>query len=295
MNSVTDSKQKSTETEDRALAQDTDWQWQASNVEHRWSFWTAIWTSRDLFCLLALRDFQIRYRQSAVGVLWAVIQPLTSLAIFSLLFGLLGARPADDHVPYWLVVLSGLLPWQFFSFVVHQAVQSLVANQHLITKVRFPRQLLPLSSVFTASMDFCISSLPLLIGLVWYGTVAPRILLAPVFLMLILVFTVALAFGLSALNALYRDVSQVIPLAMQVMFYGSAVVYQLKVLVPEGYRWLWSMNPLAMGIEGFRWSLLGTECPPVLSLLVCTGLSILMLSGGTRYFRHVERLLADRI
>lgn len=274
---------------------DTDWRWNVSAGEDSWKFWQALWTARDLFALLALRDFQIRYRQSVIGAAWAVVQPLTALLIFSVLFGLLGKRPADENVPYWLIVLSGLLPWQFFNLVVQQGVNSLVANQHLITKVRFPRQLLPLSSMFTASIDFSVSSLPLATGLIWYGYIGPRLLLAPVFLLLIVITTVALSLGLSALNALYRDVSQVIPLAMQVLFYGSAVVYQVNVLVPERYRWLWSLNPLVSGIEGFRWSLLGTPPPTMPSMIASLAVALVMLWGGGCYFRRVERMLADRI
>ncbi len=277
------------------LSEDADWRWQDSANVDPWKFWEALWTSRDLFALLAFRDFQIRYRQSVIGAAWAIIQPLTALLIFSLLFGLLGKRPADENVPYWLVVLSGLLPWQFFNFVVQQAVHSLVSNQHLITKARFPRQLLPLSSMFTASMDFCVSSLPLAIGLIWYGYIEPRLLLAPVFLLLILITTTALALGLSALNALYRDVSQVLSLAMQVLFYASAVVYQVHVLIPEPFRWFWSLNPLVSGIEGFRWTLLGTAAPPISSMIASTSIALVMLWGGSCYFRHVERMLADRI
>ena len=272
-----------------------DWRWRSGATGGFFHFWREAWDRRDLGWLLAQRDLQIRYRQAAIGTLWAIIQPLAQLVIFLIFFGLLEKRPADETIPYWLVVFSGLLPWQFFSYVVQQGAGSLVVNQALIGKASFPRQLLPLSTLLTASVDFGIVSVVFVAGLAFHGLLSPALLLAPFFLAIVAVTAIALGIGLAALNALYRDVGQMVPLMMQVLFYATPVFYQVHALAGGRYASYWSCNPLAAGIEGFRWTCLGAQ-RPVSSLLIGGPLVACgLLLVAVRYFQSVNRVMADRI
>lgn len=254
-----------------------------------------LWQHRELLWLFALRDLQVRYRQAWAGVLWAVIQPAAGLAIFTVLFGLLGRVPTDGSAPYFLVVWCGLLPWQFFQSVVTASAQSLVNHRSLITKAKFPRQILPLSAMLTAGVDFAIAGGILLIALVATGRVSLELLTAPLFLLIVVVLTSACAMGLSALNALYRDAGHAVPLILQVLFFLTPVVYQGSALIPERFRAVWSLNPLVGAIEGLRWACLGTPCPSAWTLIAGGSLAAVCWWAAWRFFQRVEHIIVDTI
>jgi lipopolysaccharide transport system permease protein len=255
-----------------------------------------LWKYRGLLLILAIRDLKVRYRQTLVGVAWAVLQPLTTMGIFLVLFGLLGRRPATEGTSYALVILCGLLPWQLFASTLTQATSSLTANQDLIGKVYFPRILLPMAVLLNALVDFAIAFL--LLGAMLLGCeVAPswQVAFVPGFILLCLLTALAGGIWLSALNAMYRDVGFVVPFLLQVGFFASPVVYEIGALIPERWQPLYSLNPLAGVLEGFRWALLGHTPPPVLPILVSLAGDGILLVTGLAYFRRIERFLADRI
>ena len=256
----------------------------------------ALWQFRQLLWILAVRDLKVRYRQTLVGVAWVVLQPLTTMGIFLVLFGLLGRQPASREVPYGLVVLSGLLPWQLFASTVSQASASLVNNQHLIGKVYFPRLVLPLATAIPSLVDFGVG-LAVLAGAMAYHRFAPSwsVVLLPAFALFIVLAALALGIWLSALNAMYRDVGYLVSYLIQVGFFVSPVVYEVSALVPERWRPVFALNPMAGAIEGFRWSLLGQGPIPFWSLLDAVVVVAFLLVTGLAYFRRVERFVADRI
>ena len=255
----------------------------------------AVWQYRELLLILAARDLKVRYRQTAVGVAWAVLQPLATAAVFLTLFTLLGRVPATEGVPYPLVVLAGLVPWQLFAGTVVYATNSLTHNIPLISKVYFPRVLLPMAGALTNIADFGVGCVVLAAGMAYYG-VAPGWPVVALPLVVVLLVAAAMAVGMwvSALNALYRDIGIVIPFLLQIGFFVTPVMYESAALVPPAYRPLAALNPMVGIVEGFRWALLGGE-PPVLSLgLAVVGVAV-VLTGGLFYFRRVERFLVDRI
>lgn len=255
-----------------------------------------LWSHRALVAMLTARDLRIRYRQAAVGALWVLLQPLTSVAIFSVLFGLLGEKPTEDSTPYPIVVLCGLLPWQFVSSALTEATVSLVNNQNLITKVYFPRSALPVASITAALVDFAIASLVLAGLMAWYGiSVTSTIFVLPVFVLLAMWTAFAIGITLSAANSLYRDIQFILPFFLQIGFFVSPVIYESTSLIPAEWQWLYNMNPAVGIIEGFRWSVLGHRPFPLVSSLTATGVLTVLTIGGSLYFRRVERVIADRI
>jgi lipopolysaccharide transport system permease protein len=248
---------------------------------------------RGLLYFLMWRDIKVRYKQTALGVLWAVIQPLAQMVVFSIFFGQLGKLSQQSSVPYPLLTLCALIPWQFFATAVGQASNSLVANERLLTKVFFPRLIVPLAAVFGALFDFAISLVLLLFGMAYFGAVPSlRVLALPGFLLVAIVTALAVGLWLSALNVKYRDVRYAIPFVLQIWMFVSPVAYPASI-VPPVWRTLYGLNPLAGVVEGFRWSLLGGE-PPTPSLM---GISFLMtmvlLVTGMAYFRRLEQTFAD--
>lgn len=254
-----------------------------------------LWQRRELWWQLALRDLQVRYRQTWAGVLWAILQPLTYLAIFTFLFGLRGQPPADKSAPYYLFVWCGLLPWQFFQSVVTASTQSLVNNRALITKAAFPRELLPFSTMLSPAVDFTVAGSLLLFALGWEGRLSPQLLAAPLFLALVAALAAACGLALSAMNAVYRDTGHAVPLALMLGLFASPVAYQVTVQVPARWQAAWWLNPLAAALEGVRWACLGTPFPPAWAV----GTSVLMtvLAGGAawRFFHRIETRLVDTI
>ncbi len=249
---------------------------------------------RELLLFLAWRDVQVRYRQTALGVAWALLQPLLSMLAFSVFFGGL-ARIPSDGLPYPLFAYCGLLPWQLFAFALNSSAASLTANERLVTKVYFPRLVLPLSSVLAGLVDFGIAFLLLLPIMVFYGVrPGPALLALPLLLLLALVTAVAVGLGLGALNVRYRDVRHALPFLTQLWLFLTPIAYPAS-LVPERWRPLLGLNPMAGVVEGFRWALLGLPQPPGALLLVSAVVALLGLLAALLYFLRVERDFADVI
>jgi lipopolysaccharide transport system permease protein len=247
---------------------------------------------RELLVFLTWRDVTLRYKQTALGVGWAIFQPLFTMLVFSVLFGAL-ARIPSDGIPYPLFALVGLLPWQLFAYALTQASNSLVAEQGLLTKVYFPRLLIPLASVLAGLCDFLIAFALVVAGMLVYGVTPGWPLLAVPLLTLFAVVT-ALAVGLwlASLNVQFRDVRYVLPFLTQVWMFLTPVAYPSS-LVPAAYRPLYGLNPMAGVVEGFRWALLGQGDLPLGLMAVSAAAVGVLLVGGLFYFRRLERTFAD--
>ncbi|MCI0684023.1 MAG: ABC transporter permease [Gemmataceae bacterium] len=251
-----------------------------------------LWRYRELLVFLAWRDIQVRYKQTALGIGWAVLQPMLTMAIFWIFFGLLAGIPSDG-VPYPFFVLAALVPWQLFAYALTQSSNSLVAEQRLITKVYFPRLIVPLASVLSGLADFLVA-LALVLGMMAFYRVPLTWNLLAIPLLTVFALATALAVGLwlAALNVQFRDVRYTVPFLTQVWMFATPVAYS-STLVPEAYRPLFGLNPLAGVVEGFRWALLGQGQPA----WVLMGVSVLtvaaLLTGGLFYFRRLERTFAD--
>ncbi|MFH1811845.1 MAG: ABC transporter permease [Pseudomonadota bacterium] len=254
----------------------------------------ALWAYRELLVFLAWRDISVRYKQTVLGALWAIIQPFFSMVVFTLFFGTLAKIPSDG-VPYPVFSYAALLPWTYFAAAVSRSSNSLVGSQNLLTKVYFPRLVIPLSSVLPPLVDFCIA-FTVLIGLLIYYGIAPTINVVwlPAFLLLAMVTALAVGLWLSALNVEYRDVAHTLPFMVQLWLFASPVTYPTS-MIPERWHSLYALNPMTGVIEGFRWALLGTGQPPGPVTLVSTSVTLLLLVGGAYYFRRTERTFADRV
>jgi homopolymeric O-antigen transport system permease protein len=252
-----------------------------------------LWNYRDLLWLLAWRDVRVRYRQTVLGVGWAVLQPLVTILVFSLVFGRLAKVPSDG-APYPVFTFSALLPWILFSVALTRAASSLVSNAALLTKVYFPRLVLPLGSVLTSLVDFAISLVVLLGLMAWYRIVpGPAVLLIPLFVVYTVVAAWAVGIWMAALNVRYRDVNFALPFLVQIGLFVSPVVYSAS-LVPASVRILYDLNPMTLVIQGFRWALLGAPAPSSL-MFISIPLVALLLVSGVFYFRRTERFFADII
>ncbi len=259
-----------------------------------------LWLYRELMWFLAQRDFRVRYKQTFLGVAWAVLQPLTTMVVFTLLFGVLmgrGNQPSPDGIPYAVSTFCALVPWQLFAFSLTQAGNSLVANERLVTKVYFPRLLIPTATVTVGLVDFVLAFIVLLAMMAFYGIVpSGSIVVLPVFVLLAMVTALAMALWLSAANALYRDIKYTIPFLTQFLMYMTPVVYPAESILPKMPQWaqvIYSLNPMFCVVEGFRWVLLDSA-PPPLHLLVLSGAMVgVLLVGGMLYFRRLERVFAD--
>jgi lipopolysaccharide transport system permease protein len=253
-----------------------------------------IWSYRNLLYFLTWRDVKVRYKQTLLGVAWAVIQPVFTMLVFSIFFGRLAKMPSDG-IPYPLFAMSGLLPWQLFASTLTEASGSLVNSQNLLTKVYFPRLVLPLAAVMGTLLDFAISASVLLVMMLYYG-VAPSVAIAflPFFCFLALLTGLAVGIPLSALNVKYRDVRYTLPFLTQLWLFATPIAYPTS-LVPDKWRLLYGLNPMASAVEGFRWALLGTGTGPgamlLVSLLVVAGLLVF----GLFDFRRREETFADLV
>ncbi len=255
-----------------------------------------LWAFRDLFVSLALRDLRVRYRQTAIGVAWAVIRPVTLMVVFVALFRLLGRIPASDEKTYAVTLFAGLLPWQLFATTLTMSTSSLVANQHILTKVYFPRLILPMIPLAVGFVDFAVAFLVLIGLMVWYGVVPTfGLLFVPAFVAMAIFTAFALSTWLSAANALYRDVEHAVPFVVQVGMFLSPVVYEMRAVIPDRWQTLYALNPLVCVLEGFRWAILGGEPPPLVPSLLSFMIVVAVFTGGLWYFRRVERFVADRI
>ncbi len=251
-----------------------------------------LWRYRELLYFLTWRDVKIRYKQTALGVAWAVLQPLITMVIFSVIFGQLAKLPSDG-IPYPVFSYAALLPWGLFSGALQRAGTSLVTNANLITKVYFPRLVIPISAVAAGLVDFAVSFIVLL-GLVLYYGIVPSwtIVTIPLFVLLAVLTALAVSLWLSALNVQYRDVQYMIPFLIQAWMYASPVAYSAG-LVPTGpWRIIYGLNPLAGVIQGFRWALVGGN-PPNELMAISVMVVLLLLISGLYYFRRMERSFAD--
>lgn len=251
-----------------------------------------LWQYRELLFFLAWRDVKVRYKQATLGVAWAVIQPLVTMIIFSVIFGQLAKLPSEG-IPYPVFSFTALLPWQLFSGVLTKISTSLVGNANLLSKVYFPRLILPLSAIMVGMVDFGISFLVLL-GLMVYWRIVPglAILWLPLFVLFVLFTALAVGLWLSALNVQYRDVQHLIPFLMQIWMFASPVVYSTE-LIPSGpWGAIYRLNPLAGVIQGFRWALLGSS-PPGELMFVSIIIVVLLLVTGLLYFGRMEKTFAD--
>jgi lipopolysaccharide transport system permease protein len=256
--------------------------------------WAELWAYRELLYFFVWRDLKVRYKQTAIGIGWAVIQPLLTMAIFALVFGRLAKIPSDG-LPYPVFFYAALLPWTYFAGALTHATNSVVEHQSMITKVYFPRILLPLSAVLSGLADFFLAFSLLVVLVLFYGIApTPAVLLWPLFLLLAVATALAVSLWLSALNALYRDVRYAVPFLVQLWLFASPVAYPSG-LVPAQWRWLYGLNPMAGVIEGFRWSLTGHGQPPGLLALASTTAVICLLVGGLTYFQRVEGTIADKV
>ncbi|WP_246232256.1 ABC transporter permease [Usitatibacter rugosus] len=258
-------------------------------------YWRDLWRYRELFLFLAWRDILVRYKQTVIGIAWAVLRPVLIMLVFTLVFGVLGKFPSDG-VPYPILVYCAILPWQFFSSALSEASNSLIGNSNLISKVYFPRLIIPAASIITSFVDFLIACLVLAGLMAWYGYWPDwRVVWLPAFVLLALAATMGCGFWLTALNVKYRDFRYIVPFIVQFGLYVSPVGFTSSV-VPDEWRLLYSLNPMVGIIDGFRWSLLGGKFPlHVPGLLLSAALSLAILILGIRYFRRTERSFADVI
>ncbi|MBI5352964.1 MAG: ABC transporter permease [Chloroflexi bacterium] len=262
------------------------------------SSWTALelgdlWRYRELLFLLTWRDIKVRYAQTVLGASWAVIQPLLTMVIFSVIFGQLAKLPSDG-IPYPIFTYTALLPWQLFSFALINSSQSLVGSQNLVSKVYFPRLVIPIASVLPGLVDFAISFLVLIGMLIYYQIpLTLRILTLPLFLLLAVMSALAVGLWLSALNVEYRDIRYVVPFMTLFWQYATPVAYSAS-LIPEKWRLLYGLNPMTGVVEGFRWALLGTGRVDGM-VMISVVIIVIILISGLAYFKRMEATFADVI
>jgi lipopolysaccharide transport system permease protein len=260
------------------------------------NYWSDLWHYRELFTILAWRDVAVRYKQTVIGVAWAVVRPFLTMVVFTIVFGKLAKLPSDGGVPYPILVFAGMLPWFLFSNILSEASNSLVGNANLISKVYFPRLIVPASAGVVALVDFGVN-LAILIGIMaWYHFIPSwQIILLPAFIVLAVFASLGPALYITALNVKYRDFRYIIPFVVQFGLYVSPVGFSSSV-VPEEWRFWYSLNPVVGVIDGFRWCILGGESPLYLpGFLVSLGVVAFFLWLGIGYFRHTERTFADLV
>ena len=258
-------------------------------------YWADLWRYRELFYFLAWRDILVRYKQTAIGVAWALIRPLLTMIVFTVVFGKIAKLP-DGGIPYALLVCAAILPWQFFSNALSESSASLVSNANLISKVYFPRLIIPATSIVTSLVDFAISFMILVALMLWYGVLPDwRLLTLPFFILIALAAALGFGLWLTALNVKYRDFRYVIPFVVTFGLYISPVGFSSDI-VPEQWRLLYSINPMVGVIDGFRWAVLGGKFALYWpGFLLSLGIVVLALWTGVRYFRKTERSFADII
>jgi len=251
-----------------------------------------IWAYRELLYFFVWRDIKVRYKQTAIGAAWAVLQPFLTMVVFSLFFGKLAKIPAQG-LPYPVFFYCALLPWTYFATALQNATNVVVEQQRIITKIYFPRLVLPISAVLSGLVDFGIAFLMLLVLMAYYHIAPTRaVLMLPLFLLLAILTALGVGLWLSALNAMYRDVRYVVPFLVQFWMFASPVAYPSS-LVPERWRWIYGLNPMAGVIEGFRWSLAGRGSAPGPLLLASVCGVVAVLFGGLIYYQAMEGTIAD--
>ena len=257
-----------------------------------------LWEYRELLYFLIWREVKIRYKQAALGVAWAVLQPVLTMVIFSVVFGRFAGMPSDG-LPYPVFAYCALLPWQLFTFALTESSNSVVANQRLITKVYFPRIMMPIAAVGVGLLDFAISFVVLLGLIGFYGAffdigIGAALWTVPLWTLLAVMTALGVGFWLSALNVKYRDIRYTVPFLAQLWFFATPVVYPTSI-VPADWRFVFALNPMVGVVDGFRWALLGTASAPEPTVLISIGAVLVLFAGGLFYFRRVERTFADVI
>jgi lipopolysaccharide transport system permease protein len=259
-------------------------------------YWHDIWAYRELFAILAWRDVAVRYKQTVIGVAWAVVRPLLTMVVFTVIFGRLARLPSEGGAPYPIMVFAGMLPWFLFSTILSEASNSLVGNAHLVGKVYFPRLIIPTSSAVVALVDFAVNLVILLALMISYGFLPTwRIVLLPAFVLLALLASLGPSFLIAALNVKYRDFRYIIPFIVQLGLYVSPVGFSSGV-VPDKWRFWYSLNPLVGVIDGFRWCVLGGDgrlYTP--GFMLSLGVVVLFLWLGIGHFRRTENTFTDLI
>jgi lipopolysaccharide transport system permease protein len=247
----------------------------------------------ELLYFFIWRDVKIRYKQTVLGVLWAIIPPFFLMVVFSLFFGNL-AQISSDGIPYPLFSFAALIPWSLFSEGLTRSTMSMVTNSSIMTKVYFPRLIMPIAGILSPLIDFVIALAILFLMMGYYGYFpSVAIILLPAFILLALITSLAVGLWLSSLNVKYRDFQYTIPFLIQIWFFLSPIVYPVS-MIPEQWQFLYALNPMTGVIEGFRWALLGTS-PPGLTIMISAGVVILILIGGLFYFRKMEQYFADLV
>jgi len=262
--------------------------WAALNARELWAY-------RELLYFLTWRDILVRYKQAVMGVAWAILQPLLTMVVFTVVFNkALGIKSPSSDVPYAVFSFTGLLPWQFFAGALTRSGVSLVGNANLLTKVYFPRLVIPISAVLGGLVDLGISFLVLLVLMAAYG-IAPtwHVVFLPLFVLLAFATAVAVSLWLSAMNVLYRDVQYIIPFLVQIWMFVSPVIYPISSIPAGPLRVAFALNPMTGVIGGFRWALLGQQFPPGGYLWISLAVVVALLLGGVLYFRRMERVFAD--
>ncbi|MBT3069778.1 ABC transporter permease [Rhodomicrobium sp. Az07] len=260
------------------------------------NYWSDLWHYRELFAILAWRDVAVRYKQTAIGVLWAVIRPFLTMVVFTVIFSKVAGLPSAGAAPYAVMVFAGMLPWFLFSSVLSEASNSLIGNANLISKVYFPRLVIPCASAVVALVDFLINLALLALIMAWYGFLPGwQIIFLPAFVLLAIVASLGPALWITALNVKYRDFRYIIPFIVQFGLYVSPVGFTSAV-VPDEWRFLYSLNPMVGVIDGFRWCLLGGESPLYMpGFVMSLAVVAFFLWFGIRYFRKTEKTFADMV
>lgn len=259
-------------------------------------YWRDLWRYRGLFYFLAWRDILVRYKQTVIGVAWSVIRPFLTMLVFTVIFSKVAKLPTEAGAPYAVMVFAAMLPWQLFANALSETSNSLINNASMISKVYFPRLIVPSSAVIVGLVDFCISFGLLVLIMAWYQFVPSwRMVVLPLFLLLALLTALGAGVWLAALNVKYRDFRYIVPFMVQFGLYVSPVGFSSTV-VPGKWRLLYSLNPMVGVIDGFRWAILGGEAKLYLpGFTLSVGLTLALLWAGLRYFRKVERTFADVI
>jgi lipopolysaccharide transport system permease protein len=273
---------------------DTHARWTVIEPAARWPSFALgeLWAQRELVYFLTWRDVKVRYKQTLLGVAWAIIQPLATMLVFSLFFGRLAKVPSEG-VPYPLFALTALVPWTFFANGLTQAAGSVVLNQHLVTKVYFPRLAIPLATVLAGALDFVLAFVLLLVFLIAYGVAPTASWLAIVpFSLLAFAATLGVGLWLAALNVLYRDVRFAVPFLAQLWLFATPIAYPSS-LLGEPWRTVYSLNPMVAVVDGFRWALLGTPAPSSASIVASGAVALVLVVSGALFFRRTEQSFAD--
>ncbi|MEO9022643.1 MAG: ABC transporter permease [Ginsengibacter sp.] len=257
------------------------------------NYWNDLWRFRELFLFLSWRDILVRYKQTAIGLSWSLIRPFLTMIVFTVVFGRLAKLPSEG-VPYPILVYAAMLPWQFFSTAFSDASNSLLANANMLTKIYFPRLIIPTSTVIVNLVDFLISFIILIGLMIWYHFVPPlTILFLPLFLVLAFFLSMGAGLFVAALNVKYRDFKYIVPFVVQLGMYVSPVGFSSNV-IPEKWRFLYSLNPMVGVIDGFRWCILGGNSHIYIpGMLLSIGITFLILIFGVMYFRKMEKTFAD--